>query len=65
LPRCSVKKVNYLAGDLQLRDIAVEVDPIQAFEVQDDVTVQDFVDVDHLRHQPPPAIRVRRCFTAS
>jgi hypothetical protein len=39
-----------LASDLQLRDIAVEVDPIQALEVQDDVTVQDVIDVDHFGH---------------
>jgi len=50
LPRCWVKKVITLPADLQLWDIAVEVDTIQAVEVQDDMTLEHIIDVEHLGH---------------
>ena len=54
-----------LAGHLELWDIAIEVDPVKALEVQHDMTIKDIVDVDRLRHsKPPPAIQPTRCFTA-
>ena len=44
---------DHLAADLQVGDIGVEVDAIQALQVQRYMTVQDLVDVHHPPHGPP------------
>src|SRR6266852_5568287 len=41
---------DHLAAHLQVGDVPVEVDPIQAFEIHDDMPVQDIVDIDHFGH---------------
>ncbi|HEY3193670.1 MAG TPA: hypothetical protein VGK42_00365 [Candidatus Dormibacteraeota bacterium] len=45
---------DHLAADLQVGDVGVEVDAVQAIQVEGDVTVEDIVDVDHHRHMDTP-----------
>jgi hypothetical protein len=45
---------DHLAADLQVRDVGVEVDAVQAIQVERDVAVQDVVDVHHRRHMDHP-----------
>ena len=40
LPRCAVRKLHHLPTDLQIRHIAVEIDPIQALQIQAHVPVE-------------------------
>jgi len=46
-----------LAADLQVGDVGVEVDAIQAVQVERYVAVQDLVDVHHRRHIDHPTVR--------
>jgi hypothetical protein len=39
-----------LTGDLEVGNVGVEVDAVEAIEVEDDVSVEDVVDVDCLSH---------------
>jgi len=45
-----VEKGDHLAANLQGRNVRIQIDTIQAFEVQDDVTVKDVKE----RILPPP-----------
>jgi hypothetical protein len=45
---------DHLAADLQVGDVGVEIDAIQAIQVKRHVTVQDLVDVHHRRHIDHP-----------
>jgi hypothetical protein len=45
---------DHLAADLQVGDVGVEVDAVQAIQVQRDVTVEDIVDVHHRHMATPP-----------
>jgi hypothetical protein len=46
-----VQELRHLPADLQLAEMAVQVDTVQAFEVQPDMPVQHIVHRD--RHRPP------------
>jgi hypothetical protein len=48
---------DHLAADLQVGDIGVEVEAVQAIQVERDVAVQDLVDVHHRRHIDHPTVR--------
>lgn len=39
-----------LTGDLQVRDIGVEIEPVDAGEIETDMAIQHVVDVHHVRH---------------
>jgi hypothetical protein len=45
---------DHLAPDLQVGDVGVEVDAVQAMQVEGDMTVEDIVDVDHRSHVNTP-----------
>jgi hypothetical protein len=45
---------DHLAADLQVGDLGVEVDAIQAIQVERYVAVEDVVDVHHRRHMDHP-----------
>src|SRR6266571_4693216 len=45
---------DHLAADLQVGDVGVEVDAVQAIQVQCHVTVEDIVDVHHTGHGATP-----------
>ena len=45
---------DHLAADPQVGDIGVEIDAIQAIQVERYVAVQDLVDVHHRRHMDHP-----------
>src|SRR6516225_3728455 len=44
------QKRDYLTSHLQFGHIPVEVDPVEAFDVQYDVTIEHIIDVDRLGH---------------
>jgi hypothetical protein len=44
------EKRHHLARDLQIRNIRIQVDPVQAFEVEDYMAIQDLVDVANMCH---------------
>jgi hypothetical protein len=48
---------DHLAADLQVGDVGVEVDAIQAIQVERYVAVQDLVDIHHRRHIDHPTVR--------
>ena len=45
---------DHLPADLQVGDVGVEVDAVQAIQVERDVAVEDVVDVRHHRHIDHP-----------
>jgi hypothetical protein len=45
---------DHLAADLQVGDVGVEIDAIQAIQVERYVAVEDVVDVHHRRHMDHP-----------
>jgi hypothetical protein len=49
-----VKKGDHLAASLEGRNVGVQVDAIQAFEVQHDMPVQNFIDVADRCHAAHP-----------
>src|SRR5438309_2287634 len=51
----------HLAADLEVGNVGVEVEPVDAGQVEGDVTVQDLVDVDHTRHDTSVDARGRAC----
>jgi hypothetical protein len=42
-----------LATDLQVRDVRVQLQPVDTREVEPDMAVEHVVDVDHLGHRVP------------
>ena len=54
---------NYLTTNLQLWDVAVEVHPVKALEIENDTTVEHIIEVDHLDRASPPATTGELCFT--
>ena len=48
---------DHLAADLQVGDIGVAVEAVQAIQVERDVAVQDVVDGHHRRHMDHPTVR--------
>jgi hypothetical protein len=42
------QEMHDLPTDLQVRDVAVEVDPVQALQIKHDVPVQHVTDLDRL-----------------
>jgi hypothetical protein len=48
---------DHLAADLQVGDVGVEVEAVQAIQVERDVAVEDVVDVHHRRHIDHPTVR--------
>jgi hypothetical protein len=45
-----LEELDHLPADLQLRQVAMQVEPVQALQVQRDMTIQHVVDRD--RHRP-------------
>src|SRR6195256_937959 len=54
-PEVIVQERDDLAAYLQLRHVAVEVDAVQALDVQHRMTIQQLRDRDHTRHDNRPA----------
>jgi hypothetical protein len=48
---------DHLAADLQVGDVGVEVDAVQAIQVERYVAVEDVVDVHHRHHMTTPTVR--------
>ncbi|WP_426939038.1 hypothetical protein ACQCSV_01550 [Pseudarthrobacter sp. S3] len=44
---------NHLAADLQGRDLAVEIDPVQALNIQGHVAVENLIDINHHNYGSP------------
>jgi hypothetical protein len=47
------QELDHLPADLQLRQVTMQVEPVQAMQVQRDMTIQHVVDRD--RHRPEKA----------
>jgi hypothetical protein len=57
------QKRDNLASHLQLGHIPVEIDPVKAFDVQYDVTIEHIIDVDRLGHLDTSASEPPTCYT--
>jgi hypothetical protein len=56
-PKCAVKERHHLPTDLQIRHISVEVDPVQAPQIERDLPVENLIDryrCGHDRQPGPP-----------
>ena len=49
-----------LATDLKVRDVGVQVEPINAVDLKGHVTVEHVVDIHQTRHARPPSTTARR-----
>src|SRR5207248_11070591 len=45
---------HHLARHLQVRDIRVQIDAVQALQIETDMAIEQLVDVRHLSHGAPP-----------
>jgi hypothetical protein len=49
LPRCSVK-THHLPAHLQVRDVGVEINAVDALQIQDHMRVEEVIDIDRGGH---------------
>ncbi len=56
LAEVSLAEPLHLATDLQIGNVGVEVEAVDACQLEPNVTVQDVVDVDRIGHHPTPVV---------